>query len=101
MLDGFSFTTLTRRLAEIYSALSAGEAVPPSPFGPVSAVIDERRTYENSDAFASTAETYIKVKVTVPHGAIRMSNYSASRQFVTSKCTFFHSSSSILEKLAY
>ncbi|KYB44817.1 hypothetical protein AB664_18910 [Brucella anthropi] len=42
MLDGFSFTALTRRVADIYSALSEGHAVTAFPFRSVSEVIEER-----------------------------------------------------------
>ncbi|MGU3400778.1 amino acid adenylation domain-containing protein [Brucellaceae bacterium D45D] len=53
MLDGFSFTALTRRVADIYSALVEGKSVAASPFCPVSKVIEERRAYETSQAYAS------------------------------------------------
>ncbi|WP_407977308.1 amino acid adenylation domain-containing protein [Brucella pseudogrignonensis] len=56
MLDGFSFTALTRRVADIYSALSEGHAVTAFPFRSVSEVIEERRAYEVSEACASDRE---------------------------------------------
>ncbi|MBJ3778760.1 non-ribosomal peptide synthetase [Acuticoccus mangrovi] len=48
MLDGFSFTALTRRIAEIYSARRSGRAEGPSPFESVAAVVEEYRAYDTS-----------------------------------------------------
>ncbi|WP_317203435.1 non-ribosomal peptide synthetase [Janthinobacterium sp.] len=45
MLDGFSFTALTRRIAAIYTALAAGGAPEASPFIGVDAVLDEHQAY--------------------------------------------------------
>jgi amino acid adenylation domain-containing protein len=50
MLDGFSFTALTRRIAEIYSRRLGGELAGASPFGSVSTVLEEYRDYAQSDA---------------------------------------------------
>ncbi|WP_137154171.1 non-ribosomal peptide synthetase [Rhizobium sp. FKL33] len=50
MLDGFSFTTLTRRIAELYTASLDGAIARPSPFGPVSEVLAEYDAYRASDA---------------------------------------------------
>ncbi|MBJ7222349.1 MULTISPECIES: non-ribosomal peptide synthetase [unclassified Brenneria] len=41
MVDGFSFTALTRRIAHIYHALRDGVSAGPSPFTPFSAVVRE------------------------------------------------------------
>lgn len=48
MLDGFSFTALTRRIAAIYSALVAGEAPAASPFVGVDLVVAEQQAYRQS-----------------------------------------------------
>ncbi|RLQ88556.1 non-ribosomal peptide synthetase [Notoacmeibacter ruber] len=48
MLDGFSFTALTRRIAEIYSDLTNGDDLSPSPFCPVADVIEEEKAYLSS-----------------------------------------------------
>lgn len=50
LVDGFSFTAITRRIAEIYSALCQGLLPPPSPFTPFSAVVDEYQRYQDSAA---------------------------------------------------
>ncbi|MCF3639292.1 amino acid adenylation domain-containing protein [Rhizobium sp. TRM95111] len=52
MLDGFSFTALTRRIADIYSLRRRGEAVGPSPFGSVAEVVAEEQSYPVSPDFA-------------------------------------------------
>ncbi|WP_230623729.1 amino acid adenylation domain-containing protein [Chromobacterium violaceum] len=44
-VDGYSFAALTRRIADIYQALSRGEAPPPSPFVSFAAVAAEREAY--------------------------------------------------------
>ena len=49
MLDGFSFTALTQRIAVIYSALVAKRAIGDSPFTAYSQVIAEYVTYDMSN----------------------------------------------------
>ncbi|MEO9383340.1 condensation domain-containing protein, partial [Chromobacterium phragmitis] len=44
-VDGYSFAALTRRIADIYQALSRGEAPPPSPFISFADVAAEREAY--------------------------------------------------------
>ncbi len=53
MLDGYSFTALTRRIAAIYSALlsASPDALPASPFIAVDAVIAEHAAYQQSAQF--------------------------------------------------
>lgn len=48
MVDGFSFTALTQRIAAIYSALISNKVIGDSPFTPYSQVIAEYLTYEMS-----------------------------------------------------
>ncbi|MCW2246590.1 amino acid adenylation domain-containing protein [Azospirillum fermentarium] len=52
MLDGFSFTAVTRRVAEVYQALRCHEPIGPSPFVSVAAVVEEQRDYAASPAIA-------------------------------------------------
>ncbi|MDN2662325.1 amino acid adenylation domain-containing protein [Psychromonas sp. 14N.309.X.WAT.B.A12] len=49
MLDGFSFTALTQRISNIYSALLSGEEIGGSPFTPYDAVVKEYIAYDKSD----------------------------------------------------
>jgi len=56
MLDGFSFTALTRRVADIYTALVEARPAAPSPFVGVASVIEEHCTYAASPGFAKDRE---------------------------------------------
>ncbi|MFF8831197.1 amino acid adenylation domain-containing protein [Streptomyces sp. NPDC015131] len=47
-LDAYGFSLLSRRTAEVYTALARGEEPAPTPFGPLAAVLDEERAYLNS-----------------------------------------------------
>lgn len=49
-VDGFSFTAITRRIANIYTALCRGEQPEPSPFTPFCDVVHEYARYHESDA---------------------------------------------------
>ena len=55
VVDGFSFTAITRRIADIYSAWRKGEIPTPSPFTPLAEVVDEYARYQASDACARDA----------------------------------------------
>ena len=52
MLDGFSFTALTRRIADLYTSRLHGEPEKAAPFGPASDVIAEYEAYAASEHFA-------------------------------------------------
>ena len=55
VVDGFSFTAITRRIADLYRAWRRGEAAAPSPFTPFSEVVEEYARYQASDAFVRDA----------------------------------------------
>jgi len=55
VVDGFSFTAITRRIANIYSALCQSESPEPSPFTPFSDVVAEYQKYRESDAWKRDA----------------------------------------------
>ncbi|MBI0464703.1 condensation domain-containing protein, partial [Dickeya dianthicola] len=55
MVDGFSFDALTRRIATIYNALSAGETPEASPFAPFAEVVAEYQAWERSPACRQAA----------------------------------------------
>lgn len=55
MLDGFSFDALTRRIVEIYNALSAGETPTDSPFTSFADVVTEYQAWERSPACQQAA----------------------------------------------
>lgn len=56
MLDGYSFTLLTRRVAAIYSALVERRAIPECPFVPVAKVVAEYSDYAQSAARQKDSE---------------------------------------------
>lgn len=55
VVDGFSFTAITRRIADIYGSLRRGEQPDASPFVPFKEVVDEYARYQASDACARDA----------------------------------------------
>ncbi|WP_407554525.1 condensation domain-containing protein [Streptomyces sp. Pv4-95] len=52
-LDGFGHALVTRRAAEIYSALVAGEEAGASPFGRLAGLVAEDAAYRTSEAYAA------------------------------------------------
>ncbi|MGD9540910.1 amino acid adenylation domain-containing protein [Methylocystis sp.] len=50
MVDGFSFTAIARRIAEIYTALRRRKPVGDSPFASFAEVVEEYQSYEGSQA---------------------------------------------------
>ncbi|WP_237930672.1 enterobactin synthase subunit F [Buttiauxella sp. S19-1] len=55
VVDGFSFTAITRRIANIYSAYCQNVQPEPSPFTPFSEVVAEYEHYRESDAWQRDA----------------------------------------------
>jgi enterobactin synthetase component F len=55
VVDGFSFTAITRRIANIYTAYRRDEQPEPSPFTPFSEVVAEYERYRESDAWKRDA----------------------------------------------
>ncbi|HSA48605.1 MAG TPA: AMP-binding protein, partial [Yinghuangia sp.] len=51
-IDGFGFNLVTRRVAEVYSALVAGDVPPPSPFGRLRDLVQEDLAYRSSPEYA-------------------------------------------------
>ncbi|MFC8455869.1 amino acid adenylation domain-containing protein, partial [Streptomyces sp. NPDC057242] len=52
-LDAYGFSLLSRRTAEVYTALANGEEPAPSPFGPLSAVVDEEAAHRDGERYAA------------------------------------------------
>lgn len=48
-IDGYGSSLLVRRVAEIYTALTQGQPVPPTPFAGLQAVLEEDHAYQSSD----------------------------------------------------
>ncbi|MGW6535807.1 amino acid adenylation domain-containing protein [Streptomyces sp. NPDC055011] len=52
-LDAYGFSLLSRRVAEVHTALARGEDPAPSPFGPLSAVVEEEAAYRDEERYAA------------------------------------------------
>ncbi|MFR9730281.1 amino acid adenylation domain-containing protein [Saccharopolyspora sp. MS10] len=59
-IDGYGFSILLRRVAEVYSALVAGAEPPESPFEPLSALRDAERDYRESERFERDREFWLE-----------------------------------------
>ncbi|MFH8585287.1 amino acid adenylation domain-containing protein [Streptomyces celluloflavus] len=51
VLDGFGYALVARRVAEVYSALAAGEEAGPSPFGRLAELVAEDAAYRAGEAY--------------------------------------------------
>ncbi|MET9296163.1 amino acid adenylation domain-containing protein [Streptomyces sp. NPDC003077] len=51
VMDGFGYSLLARRTAEVYSALAAGEPVGPSPFGRLTDLVAEDAEYRAGETY--------------------------------------------------
>ncbi|MEU8887881.1 amino acid adenylation domain-containing protein [Streptomyces sp. NPDC048442] len=51
VMDGFGYSLLARRTAEVYTALAAGETPSASPFAPLSDLVDEDAGYRVSETY--------------------------------------------------
>lgn len=56
VVDGFSFTAITRRIANLYTAACRGETPEPTPFVPFSDVVEEYARYQQAPAWQRDAE---------------------------------------------
>ncbi|MFE0177215.1 non-ribosomal peptide synthase/polyketide synthase [Streptomyces sp. NPDC059002] len=68
LLDGFGLMLYVRRLAEVYSALVAGEEYPTSTFGALEHLVGEDAAYRESAAFAADRAFWLEqfAEVTEP-----------------------------------
>ncbi|MEE2853446.1 MAG: condensation domain-containing protein, partial [Actinomycetota bacterium] len=53
VVDGIGLTFVCHRIANVYSAMAAGEPIPPAFFGPLSDLVDCELAYEESDDYAA------------------------------------------------
>jgi L-arginine---[L-arginyl-carrier protein] ligase len=60
MLDGFSFTALTRRISTLYKQLYQQQTLTRSPFTPVQQVVDEYRQYHNSPEWQQDRDFWLQ-----------------------------------------
>lgn len=66
VVDGFSFTAITRRIANIYSDLCQNQAPEPTPFTPFSEVVEEYEHYRKTDAWRRDSAFWISKAKQLP-----------------------------------
>ncbi|MFI8416730.1 enterobactin synthase subunit F [Serratia sp. NPDC078593] len=69
VVDGFSFTAITRRIANIYTRLHHGEQPEPTPFTPFSEVVAEYQTYQQSAGRRRDADFWFNKAAQLPPAA--------------------------------
>lgn len=69
LVDGFSFTAITRRIADIYTAWRNGQTPQASPFTPFSEVVDEYQQYHASPACAKDRAFWAAQLASLPEPA--------------------------------
>ncbi|MEU5645119.1 amino acid adenylation domain-containing protein [Streptomyces milbemycinicus] len=60
LVDGFSGPLIAHRVAGVYSALDAGEEIPPSPFGDFGRLLTEEAEYRASEAFVRDRDYWLE-----------------------------------------
>ncbi len=65
-VDGFSFTAIARRIAQLYTAISQGRTPVISPFAPFRDVVEEYAHYQQSPAFTRDAAFWREKAKTLP-----------------------------------
>ncbi|MEN0035915.1 MAG: amino acid adenylation domain-containing protein [Cellvibrio sp.] len=83
MLDGYSFTALTRRITAIYNHLVQGEAVSASPFVGVDLVVAEQQAYRQSSKWEKDKNFWQDYQQALPAATSLSLRSSASSQTST------------------
>jgi amino acid adenylation domain-containing protein len=83
MLDGFSFTALTKRVADIYQALCNQQTITRSPFISVSQVIEEEQSYQKSERYLSDKAFWSDYCATLP-SPVSLTTKSATNEKLSS-----------------
>ncbi|MGI8932523.1 MAG: condensation domain-containing protein, partial [Phormidesmis sp.] len=65
-IDGYGYSLLGRRVADIYTALVQGQAVPPSPFASLRAVLAEDIAYQASEQKQRDRTYWLKALAAAP-----------------------------------
>ncbi|MEV7627238.1 amino acid adenylation domain-containing protein [Actinoplanes sp. NPDC089786] len=84
--DGFGITLIAARVARVYTALAAGQPVPPATFRPLRELVGEDQRYRDSGRFAADRDHWVRsladrpaatrfagVPARTPHGHLRRS----------------------------
>ena len=95
VVDGFSFTALTRRIANLYSAAVQQQEAEPTPFIPFSEVVEEYQRYRDSTAWTRDGEFWRAKGQTLPPPAslspLPLAGQSASTDLLRHSVTLDHS----------
>lgn len=92
VVDGFSFTAITRRIANIYTALCRNEAPEPSPFIPFREVVEEYQRYRQAPAWQRDAAFWADQARQLPPpaslSALPLSGQGSTTQLIRHKIAF-------------
>ncbi|MFJ6632533.1 amino acid adenylation domain-containing protein [Streptomyces sp. NPDC091376] len=100
-LDAYSFSLLSRRTAEVYTALVRGEEPAPTPFGPLAAVLDEERAYAGSPRHAEDRDYWLGRLADRPEPEpLAGASFPASHTFLRDGATLTASATTGLQAVA-
>lgn len=92
VVDGFSFTAITRRIAHIYTSLSQNKLLEPSPFTPFSEVVNEYQRYQHSDSWKRDAAFWTdKARQLPPPATLStqpLTGFGSTTELIRQKLTF-------------
>ena len=69
VVDGFSFTAITRRIANLYTAAVQQQEAEPTPFIPFSEVVEEYQRYQESSSFTRDGDFWREKGAELPSPA--------------------------------
>ncbi|MFJ7984098.1 amino acid adenylation domain-containing protein [Streptomyces sp. NPDC096351] len=82
-LDAYGFSLVSRRTAEVYSALAHGEEPGPTPFGPLSAVLDEESAYRAGERYAEDRAHWLaRLEGRTAHEPLSGASFPAAPDFL-------------------
>ena len=95
VVDGFSFTAITRRIANLYTAAVQQQDAEPTPFIPFSEVVEEYQRYQESASFTRDREFWREKGAALPSPAslspLPLAGQSASTDLLRHSVTLDHS----------
>jgi nonribosomal peptide synthetase MxcG len=94
-IDGYGCTLLLQRVAEIYTAITQGKAMPPSPFASLEAVLAEDFAYQTSEQKGRDRAYWLDVLADAPN-PVSLSQTDPGLSSVTATGTFCLRQSDVL-----
>lgn len=95
VVDGFSFTAITRRIANLYSAAVQQHPPEPTPFIPFSEVVEEYQRYQESSSFTRDCDFWREKGAALPSPAslspLPLAGQSATTHLLRHSVTLDHS----------